>query len=113
MHTYIARYVSSDAREISSMVIGPEMNEESMNSVVIQDLSDTAELSAEKCLRRMHLTVRAMHEDALQALRAQDDALARDVSQRDQDVDRLYWMVAKQYNLAHTPGGAAPDSKGK
>src|SRR5437773_10954634 len=54
-----------------------------------------------------------MHEDALQALRNQDDALARDVSQRDQDVDRLYWMVAKQYNLAQTPGGAAPASKGK
>src|SRR5207247_4356962 len=73
----------------------------------------TAERSAEKGLRRMHLTTRALHVDALQALRTQDDALARDVSQRDQDVDRLYWMVAKQYNLAHTPGGSAPDSKGK
>src|SRR5947208_7657695 len=106
-------FVRRVARDFSRMVIGPEVIEETRNSVVIQDLSDTAELSAEKCLRRMHLTVRAMHEDALQALRTQDDALARDVAQRDQDVDRLYWMVAKQYNLAHTPGGAAPDSKGK
>src|SRR5436305_12949701 len=106
-------FVRRVARDFSRMVIGPEVIEESRNSVVIQDLSDTAELSAEKCLRRMHLTVRAMHEDALQALRTQDDALARDVSQRDQDVDRLYWMVAKQYNLAHTPGGSAPDSRGK
>src|SRR5947199_181334 len=39
-----------------------------------------------------------------------DDALARDVAQRDQDVDRLYWMVAKQYNLAHTPGAASRDA---
>src|SRR2546427_452292 len=77
-------------------------------------LSDTAELSAEKCLRRMHLTVRAMHEDAIAALRTRDDALARDVAQRDQDVDRLYWMVAKQYNIAHTGGGGmAPDVASK
>jgi len=143
-------FVRRVARDFSRMVIGPEVIEESRNSVVIQDLSDTAELSPEKCLRRMHLTVRAMHEDALAALRlrqptlsidnfklgnspdfggstfigvpllrvqydlaalrSRDDALARDVAQRDQDVDRLYWMVAKQYNLAHTPGAASRDA---
>src|SRR5207244_3065263 len=71
-------------------------------------------ISEEKCLRRMHLTVRAMHEDAIAALRTRDDALARDVAQRDQDVDRLYWMVAKQYNIAHTGGGGmAPDVASK
>src|SRR5438093_12939159 len=32
---------------------------------------------------------------------------------RNQEVDLLDWSVAKQYNLAHTPGGAAPDSRGK
>src|SRR5437867_3421075 len=104
----MAPFVRKVAREFSHMVIGPEVIEESRNAVVIQDLSDTAELSAEKCLRRMHLIVRAMHEDALEALRTHDEALARDVAQRDQDVDRLYWMVAKQYNIAHTAGAAPP-----
>ena len=106
-------FVRRVARDFSRMVIGPEVIEESKNVVVIQDLSDTAELSAEKCLRRMHLTVRAMHEDALEALRARDETMARDVIQRDQDVDRLYWMVAKQYSVAHSPGasGSSPDGK--
>ena len=112
-HPEMGPFVRRVARDFSRMVIGPEVIEESRNSVVIQDLSDTAELSAEKCLRRMHLTVRAMHEDALEALRGQDEALAKDVAQRDQDVDRLYWMVAKQYNLAHAPGAANPDTEGK
>jgi phosphate uptake regulator len=106
-------FVRRVAREFSRMVIGPEVIEESKNSVVIQDLSDTAELSAEKCLRRMHLTVRAMHEDALEALRDRDEALAKDVAQRDQDVDRLYWMVAKQYHIAHSPGASTTNSDGK
>src|SRR2546428_6071531 len=107
----MAPFVRKVAWEFSHMVIGPEVIEESRNAVIIQDLSDTAELSAEKCLRRMHLIVRAMHEDALEALRTHDEALARDVAQRDQDVDRLYWMVAKQYNVAHTTGGTANGAK--
>lgn len=105
-------FVRRVARDFCRLVIGPEIIEETRTSLGIQDLSDPTELSAEKCLRRMHLSVRAMLEDAIQALKTRDPALARDVAQRDQDVDRLYWMVAKQYHLAHTapPGSAEPPS---
>lgn len=103
-------FVRRVARDFCRLVIGPEIIEETRTTISIQDLSDPSELSAEKCLRRMHLSVRAMLEDAIQALKTRDQALARDVSQRDQDVDRLYWMVAKQYHLAHTapPGTVEP-----
>jgi phosphate uptake regulator len=97
-----APFVRRVAREFCRLVIGPEVIEEGRNSLVIQDLSDPSELSSEKCLRRMHLTVRAMVEDAVQALKKSDGALAHDVVLRDQDVDRLYWMVAKQYHLSST-----------
>ncbi len=101
-------FVRRVARDFCRLVIGPEIIEETRTTISIQDLSDPSELSSEKCLRRMHLSVRAMLEDAIQALKTRDQALARDVSQRDQDVDRLYWMVAKQYHLAHTaPPGTA------
>src|SRR5439155_8555450 len=93
-------FVRRVARDFSRMVIGPEVIEESRNSVVIQDVSDTAELSAEKCLRRMHLTVRALYQDALAALLSRVDALARVVLQRDHAVDRHHWKVAKKCNLA-------------
>jgi len=95
-------FVRRVAREFCRLVIGPEVIEESRNALVIQDLSDPSELSSEKCLRRMHLTVRAMVEDAITALKKSDGALAHDVALRDQDVDRLYWMVAKQYHLSST-----------
>ena len=97
------------AREFCRMVIGPEVIEETRNAVIIQDLSDAAELSADKCLRRMCMTVRAMLEDAVQSLRTKDEALARDVVQRDQDVDRLYWLIAKQYHLVHARSPVASD----
>ena len=96
-----APFVRRVAREFSRLVIGPEVIEEMRNSLIIQDLSDPTELSSEKCLRRMHLTARAMLEDAIQALKRSDASLAHDVGLRDQDVDRLYWMVAKQYNMTY------------
>lgn len=99
-------FVRRVAREFCRMVIGPEVIEESRSGLIIQDLSDPSELSSEKCLRRMHLIVRAMLEDALLAFKTSGAALANDVAQRDQDVDRLYWMVAKQYHLSRVfPAG--------
>ncbi len=102
-------FVRRVARDFCRLVIGPEVIEENRNSLLIQDLSDPSELSAEKCLRRMHLIVRAMLEDSILALQNGNAALAHDVELRDQDVDRLYWMVAKRYIA---PGQAPPSADG-
>lgn len=93
------------AREFTRMVIGAEVVEETGGRVLVQDLANPMELSADKCLRRMYMTVRAMAEDSIAALREGDLRRAQDVPPRDQDVDRLYWMVAKQYHLAVTDPG--------
>jgi phosphate uptake regulator len=96
-------------RDFSRMVIGPEILEETRTSIVLQDLSNPGELSAERCVRRMYLSVRSMHEDAMEVLRRRDAALAKDVAQRGEDIDRLHWMVEKQSSLAQLagPSGAA------
>jgi phosphate uptake regulator len=102
-------FVRKVAREFCRLVIGPEVIEETQGTILIQDLSDPTELSSEKCLRRMHLTVRAMLEDAVDAIKTGNETTVHDVGQRSQDVSRLYWMVAKQYHLAH---GGATDGNG-
>jgi phosphate uptake regulator len=94
-------FVRRVARDFCRLVVGPEVVEEAPNVLTIQDLSDSSELSSEKCLRRMHLVVRAMLEDAIVALKTGRATLAHDVVQRDQDVDRLYWMVAKQFHVGY------------
>src|SRR2546428_12354574 len=103
-------FVRRVAREFCRMAIGPEIIEESRTSMVIQDLSDPAELSPDKSLRRMYMTVRAMLEDAIAALKTRDETLAKDVAQRDEEVDRLYWLVAKQDHLAHKAPPRAPNA---
>jgi phosphate uptake regulator len=86
-------------KDFSRLVIGPEVIEETANSIVLHDLSDPVELPQEKCVRRMHLIVNSMHSDAMDALATMDADLAHDIVERDADVDRLYWMAVKQYNL--------------
>jgi phosphate uptake regulator len=108
-------FVRKVAREFCRQVIGPEVIEETPGGILIQDLSDPSELSSDRCLRRMHLTVRAMLDDAFGALTAGNETLAHDVALRNQDVNRLYWMVAKQYHLAHAgplDGSRAPAVQG-
>jgi len=47
----------------------------------------------------MYCSVNSMHKDAVTAFEEGAENLARDVIDRDLDVDRLYLMVVKQYNL--------------
>ncbi|MDW5563121.1 MAG: phosphate uptake regulator PhoU [Methanomassiliicoccus sp.] len=86
-------------KDFARLVIGPEVIEETANTLVMHDLSDPVELPQKKCVRRMHLIVDSMHRDAITAFIEGDGSLARDVIDRDQDVDRLYWMTVKQFNL--------------
>ncbi len=86
-------------RDLSHYVIGPEIIDETMISMTVQDLIDAGEFSLKKGLRRMHAITREMHHDAIIALKEKDKQLAKDVESRDDEVDKLYWMIAKQYNL--------------
>jgi len=84
-------------RDFPHMVIGPHILEEDARSFVLQDLADASQVPMDKGLRRMHLIVRSMLQDALTAVRTQDRELARDVVLRDADVDRLQWLLRKEH----------------
>ncbi|MFP4001322.1 MAG: PhoU domain-containing protein [Thermoplasmata archaeon] len=85
--------------EFTRMVIGPEVIEESDKRVILKDLIDPSEFSQKKGLRRMYLIVKNMHRDAISAFKEGNTRLAQDVIQRDKDVDRLFWMITKHYNM--------------
>lgn len=85
-------------RQFSRLVIGPEIIEESLKNMVIQDFIDPSELSMGKGIKRMYLITRSMHQDAFTALDEEDVDLALDVSSRDTEVDRLYYLISKQFS---------------
>lgn len=86
-------------REFSNMVIGPEFVEETESSVLIKDLLNPLEMPIQNSLKRMFVIVRGMHTDAIEGFIAHNSGLISDVIERDNDVDRLFWLVARQTNM--------------
>jgi phosphate uptake regulator len=86
-----------DLHSIVNKLIGPEILEETINKVVIHDLLSAEELPADRALKRMKNITRSMIQDALSSLLKRNKDLAMDVIQRDNDVDRLNLLIARQF----------------
>jgi len=84
-------------REATQRLVGLEVIEETGDRVVLQDLLDSAELSVHNAITRMQLVAMTMLSDAMTALIENDDELAHDVIERDDDVDRLWYMVSRVF----------------
>lgn len=82
-------------RNATQSLVGVEVLEETTDSVVIQDLLDSSELSIVNAVTRMRLISSSMLDDAITALVENDDDIARDVIERDDDVDRLWLVVSR------------------
>jgi phosphate uptake regulator len=87
-------------RKITQALIGPEIMEESSNTIVIHNLLNLSELSEKKSLERIYRISRSMFLDAISAFSTADSELAQDVVDRDDDVDRLFLVMARQFRLA-------------
>ena len=97
------RITSSQRRVIrneTQALVGLEVLEETGETVVIQDLLDSSELSIHNAVRRMRLISLSMLEDAVTGLREHDLDLAADVIERDDDVDRLWYVVSRIFRSA-------------
>ncbi len=86
-----------DLHQIVNKLIGPEILEETINKVVIQDLLSSEELQAERALKRIRTVVKSMIQDSISALLDCNKELAIDVVQRDNDVDRLNLLISRQF----------------
>ena len=84
-------------REATQGLVGLEVIEETSERVVLRDLLDSSELSVHNAITRMRLVSLTMLEDAVEALIEHDDDLAQDVMERDDDVDRLWYMVSRVF----------------
>ena len=84
-------------RDATQGLVGLEVIEEMPTKMVLQDLLDSSELSIENAITRMRLVSLTMLEDAVEALVTDDDQLAHDVMERDDDVDRLWYMTSRVF----------------
>lgn len=85
---------------IRDKLIGVEIVEETSSSTLTQCLHGQNDLPLTRALRRMGLLAGSMQTDACNALVSGDAALAQQVLERDDEVDRFSHFILRQLNLA-------------
>jgi phosphate uptake regulator len=92
-------FVRGVVRDFTKMTIGQEVIEETDSVITLKDLLNPSEMPFANTIKRMFVIVKAMHEDAITAIRTGNSSLAADVTARDNDVDRLHWLIARQTHM--------------
>jgi len=85
--------------KMTQMAIGLEIIEEYDHKIVLKDLVDPSEMKMSKSLERMRVLVRNMLTDVSSVLKNDDPSSINDIITRDNDVDRLGWLITRQTNM--------------
>ena len=78
-----------------TQLVGLEILEEDAQTITAQFLLQSTAIYPEKILRRMHVISREMYKDALTALTENDEHLVKVAFDRDDEVDRLYFLLVR------------------
>jgi phosphate uptake regulator len=97
--TRMSPAVKMTVRKFTQTTIGQEVVEETDTHIIVKDLLNPAEMPFDRTIKRMHILVKGMHEDIIIAIQRNDKKLVEDVLLRDNEVDRLHWLVARQHNI--------------
>jgi phosphate uptake regulator len=83
-------------------LVGVEIHSQRPTEITIRSLLDGGEVSLRQTIAQMRMTALTMHEDAVRAVAEDDADLARQVVQQDDDVDRLFGLVSRQFHRGLT-----------
>jgi phosphate uptake regulator len=86
-------------QSFTDITMGTEIIEESNNRINIKDLLNPKEMPFQKIIRRMYVLAQDMHEEAVKALEMGDKVLAEKVIVRDDEIDKLNWLVERQSHI--------------
>ena len=92
-------------KQASSRLVGLEIIEEDYSKIVMQCLLELSTFPPEKVLRREYSIASGMHRDAVTALVEGDVHLAKNVVARDDEVNRLYFLLVRSLRtVVQNPG---------
>ncbi|MCW4015982.1 MAG: phosphate uptake regulator PhoU [Candidatus Bathyarchaeota archaeon] len=82
-------------KQASTRLVGLEIVEENHSKIVMQCLLEPSTFPPQKILRREYSIVSGVHRDAMTALLEGDVELAKNVVARDNEVNRLYFLLVR------------------
>jgi len=87
---------------VRKRLLGAEVVEEDSTNLTVQFLVNEKDLPISRAINRAAVISQNMLKDTLDALRTGDIEVAREVQERDDEVDRFYFYVARQLTLSIT-----------
>ena len=87
-------------RDATRQLVGVEIVEETAGYIKLQDLLDNSEMPIRGTVERMQSMVLSMLSDAMASVIKNDIELAEDVIERDNDVDRLWFVVSRAFRTS-------------
>ena len=85
------------ATETVAGLVGVEVAAETETGLTVRSLLDPAEVSLSDTIDQLRGLVVPMHREAVEAVVTDDAAFAERVADRDDDVDRLFALVSRQF----------------
>ena len=89
-----------DLKRIIKRFVALEVTEEDDHQIVVRCLVDPATLPVNTAMRRMHLIASRMVNDSLTAYFEGAKDVADEVVQRDEEVDRLFFLIVRELRSA-------------
>ncbi|NHI84157.1 MAG: phosphate uptake regulator PhoU [Candidatus Thorarchaeota archaeon] len=89
-----------ELERIIKRFVALEITEEDENEIVIRCLVDPSTLPVRKTMKRMNLLASRMLDDAVDAFFEGDKKSADYINQRDEEVDRLFFLIVRELRSA-------------
>jgi phosphate uptake regulator len=92
--------IRDEVRRTTKRLVGLEVLEEDSKKIVLQCLVEPSLLNPERILRRLEMLSMPMQLDSVQAFISSNGELAKGVVERDEEVDRWYFLLVRLVRAA-------------
>ena len=92
--------IREEVRRTTKRLVGLEVLEEDSKRIVLQCLVEPSLLNPERILRRLEMLSMPMQLDSVQAFVSSNGELAKGVVERDEEVDRWYFLLVRLVRAA-------------
>ncbi|QLC49770.1 phosphate uptake regulator PhoU [Methanolobus zinderi] len=93
----LSRDFREEIKALCTRLVGFELVESSETALVIQNYLDSDEFTIEKGIKRMSSIIYLMLDELEQAFGENDRLMCKEIIKRDDDIDRMFTLVSRQY----------------
>ncbi|TFG18621.1 MAG: phosphate uptake regulator PhoU [Promethearchaeota archaeon] len=79
--------------------LGPVIDDQTKNTIILKDILNPTEMPFENNIRRMHMIIKTMHGDLMEAFQDKNIEVIYEVISRDKQINQRNWLVARETNM--------------